>query len=440
MTNSREAALQILQELETKGTFLSDALSQISGRANLSEKDQSLLMELTMGTVRMQNALDYYLDKVSKRPMISLLPVVRSILRLGAYQILYLDRIPVSAAVNESVKLAHKFVNRGVAGFINAVLRNLDRRKDSIDFPSWEKDPTTHIVYKHSHPRWLVEKWTEEFGIEETLNLCIANNQPSETTIRVNELKTTKEELRQHFLEKDVEVKDGRYVPDILVLNKGGVALHDPRFSAGHYYFQDESSAFIAHAMDPQPGDLIYDLCSAPGGKSTHMAQLMNNQGKIISIDQNPHRLEHVRENAIRLGITNIEIQVGDAMHLGEMAQADRVLVDAPCSGLGVIRHKPDVKWRKKPNEISDLVIIQRRILSEAQGLVKAGGTLVYSTCTITREENQDMVSWFLTEFPNFKLVDLPSWFPQSVDQYLQILPHIHQIDGFFIAKFKRTG
>lgn len=230
------------------------------------------------------------------------------------------------------------------------------------------------------------------------------------------------------------------YAPDVLTLRPGSHVIEDPYFLKGYYYLQNESSALVAHAVDPKAGEVVYDLCAAPGGKSTHLAQLMDDHGSIVAIDQTEERVNLIWENARRLGISIIQAYVGDAADFSALP-ADKVLVDAPCSGLGVLRQNPDIKWRRREEDINDLIELQRKILNNAASLVKPGGQLVYSTCTTALEENENMMHWFLHEYPQFKLVDLPTWFPPSDRKgILSILPFAHGIDGFFICKMENIG
>ncbi len=438
-TNPRGAALFGLLKVE-KDIFISEALNLALTQYNLSAKDQKLMTELLYGTVRMQGTLDYYLNQISSRKLDTLDSTMRNVLRLGAYQLMFLDRVPASAAVNESVKLAPAKNRKTLAGFINGVLRNLARRQESIEFPDLHHHPVDHIAARYSHPQWLVRRWISRWGVQETIKLCQANNAPPLMSIRVNTLKVSVADLKAHYEALGLTVQLGQFAPDVLVIEQGLRITEDPKFQAGFYYVQNESSVLVGHALSPKPGECIYDLCSAPGGKSTHIAGLMKNQGDVLAIDQSDEKIRLIKENAARLGITIIRPLVADASCLPNLAPADRVVVDAPCSGLGVLRHKPDIRWRKKPQEILTLVSIQRSILTQAADLVRPGGTLVYSTCSTEREENEDNILWFLDNFPEFQIQALPNWFPNGTQTMLQILPHQQRIDGFFICRLVRNG
>lgn len=433
-TNPREAAVDALVNVEL-GAFISDALNQALADYRLSERDKALAVEIVYGTVRMKQALDYRLDAVSKRKMAALEPRMRSILRSGAYQLIYLDRIPPSAAVNESVKLIPRKQRQSAGGYVNAVLRNLIRKLDQIQFPSIESDPVSHIAVKYSHPEWIVERWVKRYGIANTVKFCQINNRSPQLQVRVNSLKTDLPQLQSYFASQGIQAAKARYAPDVLHCDRGIDPNSEPLFQAGHYYVQNESSALAAHAVDPQPGEVVYDLCAAPGGKTTHLAQLMQNQGQIVAVDQTEAKVSLVKENAARLGVSIIDVIIGDAASI-ELPRADRVLVDAPCSGLGVLRHKPDARWRKREQDINALSKLQREILTNAARLVKPGGTLVYSTCTTEPEENQEVIKWFLEKYPYFRPSALPTWFPASQNLgMVTILPFLYEIDGFFICK-----
>jgi len=436
-TNPRAAALTALLLVE-KGTFISTALDQVLQEYMLSSLDAALATEILYGTVRMQKAIDHLLNQVSDRRLTELDPRVRQILRIGAYQLLYLDRIPASAAVNESVKLTPPGKNRrGVAGFINAVLRNLIRKRHQLTFPELEKDPVAHIATKYSHPEWMVSRWIKRYGIDHTIKLCQINNTTPKLQVRVNTLKTDRKQLQEHFTTQGITSIPGQYAPDVLTLAQGLNFNVDPLFQNGYYYVQNESSALVAHAVAPKPGDVVYDLCAAPGGKATHIAQLMKNQGKVVAIDRTAEKVALIKENAQRLGTTIVEAFVEDAQSV-TLPLADKVLIDVPCSGLGVLRHKPDARWHKREQDITVLTKTQKQILLNAARLVKPGGILVYSTCTTEPEENQEMISWFLQQCPEFRLSSLPSWFPGSSQEGMAtILPFLHEIDGFFICKME---
>lgn len=434
----RQLAVVTLNELDQSEDFLRDVLDEQIRRNDLSRVNQGLFTELVYGTVRMRANLDHVLAQFSSRPLSKIEPAVLNILRLAVYQILYLERVPDRAAVHEAVKLARKFSHEGSAKFCNGVLRSVLRGRSGISYPSLEQDPAGHLSLKYSYPRWLVEHWLQWWGREEALALAQAMNEPPTLHIRINTLKTTVEEARVYLQGRGVEVRAGQYAPEVLQVQPAHLVVGDPWLQEGKYYIQDESSALAAHALQVQPGQVVYDLCSAPGGKSTHLAQLMENQGRILALDQSPRRLRLVEENARRLGISIIETLAADAREALALEPAPRVLVDAPCSGLGTMRHRPDIRWRKNLQEIRELVEIQKAILGNAARHVAPGGLLLYTTCTITKWENEEVAQWFLANHPDFSGHSFPLWFPQSREAWLTLLPHRHQVDGFFLAIFRK--
>ncbi|NLJ77297.1 MAG: 16S rRNA (cytosine(967)-C(5))-methyltransferase RsmB [Peptococcaceae bacterium] len=446
---AREIALQVLKEVEGKGAYAGLALDKMMEKYRPGKLDRAFATELAYGTLRYLKTIDWILEQYVKKPLEAQTASVRNILRLSVYQLFYLDKVPDSAACNEGAKMARKYGHVGVVKFVNGVLRNILRRKGEITFPPLAEDPVGHIAIKYSHPTWMVERWLKEFGLHETMDLCQANNVPPPNTIRTNTLKNTRDELITRLKQEGLTATETRYTPEGIIIN-GFLSIGAmDSFREGRFQVQDESSMLASRALAPSPGSTIIDFCSAPGGKATHLAQLMNNQGKIWAIDIHPHKLALVGENSNRLGISIIEGIVADAAQLPEKytGSADYVLVDAPCSGLGVLRRRPDARWRKEPGQIAGLAKLQAAILERAAHCVKDNGILVYSTCTITREENQDQVESFLAGHPEFVLEDLAPLLPQVLDKdgtmadgYLQLLPHRHAVDGFFIARMRKEG
>jgi len=440
ISNPRQLAVLTLNKLEETEDFLRDVLASHLRQNDLSSLDQGLYTELVYGTVRMRRNLDYILSSYSSRPLGKITLSILNVLRSAIYQILYLDRVPPSAAVNEAVKLARLFGHEGVVKFANGLLRQIVRERDSISYPSEAADLVEHIGVKYSFPSWMIQEWLGWWGKEETFALCQALNESPKMHIRVNTLKTSPKELKDYLEQRGVEVEPGRFAPDCLEVSPAHLVVNDPGVTQGLYYIQDEGSALVAHALQVQPGQVVYDLCSAPGGKTTHMAQIMENQGRILAFDVNPERLKLVEANAQRMGVTIIETQVGDASGDLKLPCAPRVLVDAPCSGLGTMGHRPDIRWRKQRNETMELAELQKRILSSASRYVEPGGLLLYSTCTLSKYENEDVAKWFLQNHSSFAGYVLPNWFPSSNEPSWMrtILPHRHGLDGFFLAIFRK--
>ncbi|WP_161820888.1 16S rRNA (cytosine(967)-C(5))-methyltransferase RsmB [Sporotomaculum syntrophicum] len=448
-TSPREAALQVLLAVEEREAYANLALGVLLDKLEPGKLDRSFITELVYGTLRAQNTLDWALSHYLRRPLSGLSSAVRNILRLGAYQLIFMDRVPDSAAVNESAKLARRHGHEGIVKFVNGVLRNLARGKERLSYPDPGDDPVRYIALRYSHPDWLVRRWLKDFGYSETEALCAANNQPAPNTVRVNTLKTSAAELMERLTGLGVTSQRGQYAADCLQL-QGFVSLGSlAPFKEGQFQAQDESSILVGQAVNPTPGSQVLDVASAPGGKATHLAQLMQNQGEILALDVHEHKIKLITENCRRLGVEIVQPVLADARQIPARytGWADYVLVDAPCSGLGVLRRRPDARWRKQEEQIAALAELQAQILASAAAALKPGGVLVYSTCTITREENLGQVELFLEQHPEFKWDTLAGLLPGALDQdetldrgYLQILPHVHGLDGFFMARLVKSG
>ncbi|MFY9613206.1 MAG: 16S rRNA (cytosine(967)-C(5))-methyltransferase RsmB, partial [Tissierellaceae bacterium] len=352
------------------------------------------------------------------------------------------DRIPDSAAVNESVKLAKKYGHRGSVGYVNGILRAIIRDKDRFTHIDKE-DMVSYISIKYSHPEWMVKRWIGEFGLDFTESLCKANNERPLLNVRVNSLKISRQDLKARLEEKGMTLKEGQYARDCLIIQEAQNITGLQEFKEGLFTIQDESSMLVGQIMDPREGSTLLDVCSAPGGKATHMAQIMGNKGLVISRDIYQHKLSLIRENSKRLGIDILKVENHDALERDEelVGKVDYLLIDAPCSGLGLIRRKPEIKWQRREEDIAALSRLQYDIISNVKDYIRLGGNLVYSTCTIEKDENINLIKRFLEENPNFKLVSLENSLDHKdklanlKDGYLELYPHIHGTDGFFIAK-----
>lgn len=446
MDKARETAMKVLQEVHEKGAYANVALAQALRRTELADQDRRFVTELVYGAVKAGGTLDWIMRRYVNRPLGKIPPVIRAILRLGLYQIFYLDKVPPSAACNTAVDLAKKYGHKGVAGFVNAVLRTAVREPEKAAFPRGKGHAMEELALKSQHPLWLVKHWVKAFGFEETARLCEFDNESARLCLRVNTLKTDRQELLQELDRCGAESEASAWTPDGVIVKAHGALDALPPLQEGRAQVQDESSMLVAHVVSPQPGEFILDCCSAPGGKSTHMASLMENKGRIVAGDIYEHKLQRIEENARRLGINIIETLLLDAREAGERfkGQADRVLVDAPCSGLGVLRRKPDARWHKHQEELKALPALQLEILQSAARAVKPGGLLVYSTCTIERAENQAVVEAFLAANKDFALEKTGSYLPcagsHSEDEMVQLYPQQDGTDGFFIARMKRRS
>lgn len=438
--NPREAALLILQEVFFKGAYANLALFQGLRGAPLSQLDRRFCTELVYGTVKTMGTLDWYLGKVVNRALYKLDKKVLAILRLGAYQILYMDRVPDSAACNESVKLAKKWAHDGAARLVNGALRQLARTKEQWQLPHGEGQELARIALEQYHPEWLVRRWKYRYGLEKAEAICKFDNVKPVFSLRVNTLKTTREKLQKQLHGDGITAKPSQWSPDGLICeNLPSLEIFMKKY--GEYvYIQDESSMLDAAVLAPEPGQTVIDMCSAPGGKTTHLAQKMENQGKIFACDIYDHKLGLIKENAVRLGLNCIETYLQDGtVFRPEWADlADRVLVDAPCSGLGVLNRRPEARWTKEERKLSQFPPLQKKILANAARYVKPGGRLLYSTCTLEQDENTRVRTWFLENYLEF--VAVPFAHPvtgEPVDE-LQLLPYRDHIDGFYLCLFAR--
>lgn len=439
--NVRDAALNILLTVDKSQAYSNLLLNQTIEKYKITEaKDRGLLTELTYGTLQYKYTLDYYLEPFV-RGKLDLW--VRWLLRLSLYQMHYLTRIPAHAAVNEAVEIAKRRGHKGIASTVNGILRSILR--DGVRPLTEIGDEVERLAIETSHPQWLAARWVEMYGFEQARDMLHENNVPPLQTMRVNTTKITVDEAL-HILEREgVQAKRSEIMPQCIHL-MSGTAARTSLFKKGFATIQDESSMLPATVLDPQPGERIYDMCAAPGGKTTHIAEKMGNEGKILASDLHAKKLDLIDENASRLGLTIIEAVPLDgrkaAALLGE-ASFDRVLVDAPCSGLGVMRRKPDIKYTKREEDLANLQTIQLALLDNAVKIVKPGGRIVYSTCTVDRTENEGTVAAFLAVHPDMETenMQLPSsLIDKQQNGMLQIFPQDFGSDGFFVASFRKKG
>jgi ribosomal RNA small subunit methyltransferase RsmB/transcription antitermination factor NusB len=442
---ARETALKILYDITENEAYSNISVNKHLQNDKLREIDRAFATELVYGTVKWLLQMDYIIGKFSSVKLRKLSPWIKNILRLGVYQLLHTDRIPVSAACNTCVDLAKRYGHQASSRFVNAVLRNIAKSRDNIPYPD-KKDIAGYLSIVYSHPVWMVKKWIDLFGTEFTEGLLKSNNQVPDFTVRTNTLKTDRHTLIDMLHKEGIEAEKGKYIEEAVVLNNPSSILRMEAFKNGYFQVQDESSMLAAKILNPVEGETIIDVCSAPGGKSTHLAQLMNNKGTIIARDIYQHKLTLIEQSSARLGINIIKTEIYDACKLDESmtGKADRVLIDAPCSGLGIIRKKPDIKYSRTEKELGEITNLQREILQNTSKYLKVGGCMIYSTCTVQPEENLEIVKAFLADNPNFRLTGFEELMPDgldiasSKDGYIQLYPNINQTDGFFISKIKR--
>lgn len=444
---ARGMAAQILARVEVEGAYANLLLQRMIGRLT-DNRDRQLVTLLVNGVLKHKLTLDYLLRLHLSKPMSALPHEVRAILRSGAFQLLYVDKVPNAVAVNESVELTKPYPK--FTGLVNVVLRKVMDKGWDLSWPDSKRETVRYLSVRYSHPEWMIRRWLKRWGLEETEELCQVNNEPAQTWIRTNTLKISREDLADRLIQEGIKVEPGNRVPESLKIQNFGAIDRLASFREGLFTVQDESSQLVAHVVDPQPGQSVLDACSAPGGKTTHLAQRMDNQGEIQAFDIHSHKLDLIEQTAQRLGVTIIQPQLGDARDLPgvKLFSQQRVLVDAPCSGLGVLRRRADLRWQKDEQDLMDLPELQFAILERAASCVEIGGDLIYSTCTIEPEENFELVKRFRSEHPEFEAVNLVELLPFALEDerdrrqaskgMLQLLPHRHGMDGFFLAKFRR--
>lgn len=442
---AREQALKIIMKVFDDKSYSNILIKNLGN--SFTALDRAFITELVYGIIKWKLKIDNIISQMSSIRFNKISSKIINILRLGIYQIDFMDKVPESAAVDECVKLAKKYSNPGASKYVNALLRNYIRNHNSIVYPNKEVDSIKFLSVYYSYPEWLVEQIISEFGLEFTEEFLKASNGISPLTARVNKLKTDKYSLKTNLLSKGVEVYDSKYVEDAVILRNVPRIDYLEEFQKGYFTIQDESSMLAALILTPEPEELIIDVCSAPGTKSSYIAELMGNKGTIISGDISSSKLRLVDENAKRLGIDIIHTVCNNAEEtmIKYENKANRVLVDVPCSGFGIMRKKPEIRWNRTKEEIKEILKIQENILNASCKYLKPGGVIVYSTCTILHEENIIMINNFLNNHKNFIREDITSFIPDKLsrkslkDGYIELYPSIEGIDGFFIARLKKV-
>lgn len=440
--NVREIALDVLESVEKNQSYSNLLLNATLQKHQLKNVDSGLLTEVTYGTIQRKITLDYYLKPFIKNQKKTLSWVI-NLLRLSLYQMIYLDKVPDHAIIFEAVEIAKKRGHKGISSMVNGVLRNIQRK----GLPSLDaiENETERLAVETSHPQWLVERWVNQFGHEKTKEMCEINLTAPPQTARVNLKKISRDELVSALTEEGYDVEKSKVVPAALHCFRGNLA-HSESYSLGLMTIQDESSMLVAHALGASGNDVVLDSCAAPGGKTTHIAEGLTT-GQVNAVDLHEHKVKLIKEQAQRLGLKNIKTHVGDSRNVHEIFHKegfDRILVDAPCSGLGVMRRKPDVKYSKSEEDIARLSTIQEQLLNAAAPLLKQGGRLIYSTCTVDKEENDRVAAAFLENHSDFEAdLALSDRMPEEVRQYIEgnlihVFPQYFGSDGFFIASFRK--
>ncbi|MCX6356905.1 MAG: 16S rRNA (cytosine(967)-C(5))-methyltransferase RsmB [Candidatus Aureabacteria bacterium] len=431
--SGREVALAILRKVLKGNRFIDELLETELGRHAPPPAERGLATELAYGCVRRRGTLDWVVASCAGRPLERISEGLRDILRIGVYQLLYCDRIPAYAAVHEAVEQAKRHGPPGSSLFVNAVLRQASRTLSALAFPPREADPARHCAVLHSHPQWLVERWIGRWGYDAAEALCIADNRTPTLTVRVNTLKTDRDSLIAALAREGVDAAP--IEADEAAVRLGGLSRplgEIGAFREGLFQVQDLSGIRIARFLSARKGERIADLCAAPGGKATAIAELTGDAVEICCVDRTPEKVAMIETNARRLGVRSIRTVVGDAREpdaCGGGARFDRVLLDAPCSNTGVLGRRPEVRWRLTPDDIARLALLQRSLLDAAWGSVRAGGVLVYSTCSVEPEENEELVRGFVS-----------AHHAATLEEELHMLPHRDGCDGAYAARLVRKG
>jgi len=450
VNNARKTSLHILNTLDQGNKTLDNILDEVlSQHTFFSKKDRALLQAIVFGVLRWRAKLDWIIDYFSKTRLSQIDPKVMNILRIALFQIIYLNRIPVSAAVNTSVEMAKSVTEPYVVRFVNGLLRNAAKRYQQVLFPDVNKNPASALAVNKSFPKWLLERWLDRFGLEETALLCDTINTIPPLTVRCNTLKTRRKTLLKR-LEKDVEkVECTGYAPD-------GAFFFNPKksipkmkaFEDGLFQVQDEAAQLVTFLLNPKPGETVLDACAGLGGKTGHISQMMKNRGKLIAMDNNAKKLHRLQSEMVRLGISMVTSRTHDLNDPAggkSIKKFDRILLDAPCSGLGVLRRNPDAKWSTLEKDLIRHAKRQTIFLDNLAHQVKPEGLLVYCVCSTEPEENESVIKGFLNKHKDFAIEINPEGLPHEArslltgNGYLKTFPHLHNMDGFFAVCMKRA-
>jgi len=439
----RRLALLSLVRIEKQGAYANRILNALFTEYNPEDREKGLATDIVYGTLRNLTFLDYVLGYLLSKPLSVLPPVVRCTLRFSLYQIVSGPETAY-AVVDQAVKLVKTEGYGRLSGLVNAILRRYLREGKKIPLPDFKTEPLAHLTVVHSHPEWLIKRWAKQWSYEELHELVRNNNRPAPFSVRTNTLKISRDIFLAKLTAAGIEAVPSTLVPEGLrILNPRKLAT-TPFFKAGYYYIQDEASMLVSHFVSPVRGETLVDLCAAPGSKTTHLAQLMKDKGLIYALDDHEHKVELIAANAGRLGITSIKTIVTDAgkWTMPEKGLADRVLLDAPCTGTGVLRRRPDIRWQRTPRDLKNLVVLQGQLLQKAATLVRPGGILVYSTCSLESEENEEQIRKFLVQHPEFTvdITYLPSGLKKKrFSEGILILPLENGPDGFFLTRLLKS-
>ncbi len=433
----RKLSVEILTRVRTREAYADELIASAFNRHHLELKDKALLVELVNGSLRWRGLLDWLLAKFFRGDYERCPIKLKSILEVSLYQLKFLDKIPSYAAVSEGVELAKQEGGQPWANLVNGVLRSYLREVESIKLPAVEDNPSFALSIRCSHPEWLIERWIERYGLGNTITFCEYNNQRPAISVRVNIAKISRAALINEFEKLDIPVGPSKYFGDFIEITKPHDLTQSALFTEGYFAIQDESTAIACLLLSPEKGDTVLDMCAAPGGKSCYLASFTGKTGNVIAVDRNPKRVERIKENVRRLNLRNVQPVAADSTTL-TIPPVDKILLDAPCSGLGVLSKRADLRWKRTPEDISSIHSLQTALLENASKLLKIGGELVYSTCTLEPEENEEVVADFLSSHKNFEVVSQSNLLSEtfaSPDGYWRSLPFQHGMDGSFAVK-----
>lgn len=444
-SDARSLAVKILTRVERTDSYLDKLIDYEIRTDLLNDYDKSLLNEICHGVIRWMRRLDWFLNGFYRGNWEKCTPEIKNTLRVALYQILFLNKIPDFAAVNEAVEFVKRISTQKHADVVNGLLRTIIRTKNDLVYPTREIDEVKYLGIMQSHPNWMVKRWIQRFGFDDAVIFAESNNKRPILTLRVNTIKTTREQVLKRFEERNIVYRTCRYIDYFITLRLMSKIYLDEDFVNGMYTVQDESAGLPAVLLKPTENDVVLDMCAAPGGKSTHLAQIMGNKGRIYSVDKYDAKIKMMQQTGERLGITNIEFINDDAADLQDPRvkdlKFDKILLDAPCSGMGVLSKKPEIRWKREMEDIYALAEIQKKLLSSAVKYLKPGGVIVYSTCSTEPEENMDVIKDFLEKNPDFEIDNASKYVKHDLvnaEGCIETFPHKHNIDGSFAARLVR--
>lgn len=438
--NPRRVALDILVRAESSDRYIDEILHQTFNRWDGESRDKRFVQELVFGVIRWKKYLDYYLSEQYRGRYDKAEYLVQTLLRIGLYQLTKMDSVPKHAALNETVALAKQVKNKRVAGLVNGVLRGILRNFDSLDAKVAAMDPPERLSIRESHPLWLVERWVDRYSGGEAQALCQWDNKTPNVTVRVNTTRISTDEFRSHLIKQGIDYSPSKYLPEFFILEQAQDVLQNNLFDPGWYAIQGEGAGLATSLVQPDPGDVVLDVCAAPGGKSTYLAQKFNSSNKMLAYDINPNRLKKINSLTKRLQLNNIRVAQADAAE-DDFPNAKWILVDAPCTGTGVLDRRADARWNRESDGPERMATLQNRILQNIVRSTIPGGYIIYSTCSLEPEENWETIDRFLEQNPEFVVTTLEDTIPEKlIDSRgaLMVEPHRHSMDGAFAVRLRR--